>query len=479
MAMEPRLTRREGRCFWLREAIAPGEEDAPGLEGERHADIGIVGGGMTGLWTAIELKRRQPSLDVAILEADICGGGASGRNSGMVLPLWMKFQALEPLCGAAGAIGLCRASEATIDMIESLCRSGRIDAQLRRDGWIWGAACEQERGRWDGVIAALARHGLHPFNPVSREEIEALAGTSSLLAGVHARDAATVHPGRLVRGLRRLALEAGVHIYENAPMTALQRGSPPAVRTARGVLRADRLVLAMNAWSLRVPELRPAILVIASDDAVSEPAAEMLDRARYRAGPLITDSRIFVTGFRTTPDGRVAGGVTGGRVGFGSLDGARFEGRSARDGEIRDALRRLHPRLADLPFADSWCGPIDRTRSGLPLFGALPDAPDILYGYGFSGNGIATTPLAGRILASLALGEKDEWSGCGLVRPVDRWMPPEPLRYLGALAVRAAVGRKDRLAHAGRAPGPITRRLAALAPGGVVTTPADAGLPPS
>jgi len=96
--------------------------------------------------------------------------------------------------------------------------------------------------------------------------------------------------------------------------------------------------------------------------------------------------------------------------------------------------------------------------------------PRVFYGYGFSGNGIATTPVAGRILASLALGETDEWSGCGLVRPVENWLPPEPFKYLGALAVRAAVRRQDRLTLAGRSPGPLTRRLAALAPGGVATT---------
>src|SRR5690606_33387531 len=103
--------------------------------------------------------------------------------------------------------------------------------------------------------------------------------------------------------------------------------------------------------------------------------------------------------------------------------------------------------------------------------GALPGCPQVLYGYGFSGNGVATTPLAGRILASLALGLKDEWAGCGLVRPVEGWMPPEPFKYLGALMVRAAIRRKDALGYQGRQPGPIARRLAAMAPGGIVTTP--------
>ena len=112
-------TRIEGRCFWLRDAIAPGEEDEPPLAGEHRADIAIVGGGYAGLWTAIELKRRQPSLAITIVEADICGGGASGRNSGMVLPQWAKFAALQQICGTEGALVIARASERALDDIET------------------------------------------------------------------------------------------------------------------------------------------------------------------------------------------------------------------------------------------------------------------------------------------------------------------------------------------------------------------------
>jgi glycine/D-amino acid oxidase-like deaminating enzyme len=253
-------------------------------------------------------------------------------------------------------------------------------------------------------------------------------------------------------------------------MIRLERHSLPVVRTAKGSVKTARVVLALNAWSLGVPELRSAILVIASDDAVTEPVPELLDKVGYKARPLMGDSQLFVTGFRTTGDHRFNPGITGGIVGFGSMRGQRFEGRSLREDDIRACVRRGHPVLADLPFADSWCGPIDRTQSGLPLFGALPTCPDIFYGYGFSGNGLSTTPVAGRILASLALGTKDEWSRCGLVRPVENWLPPEPFRYVGALMVRAAIRRKDALAYEDRDAGFLVRRLAALAPGGITTS---------
>jgi glycine/D-amino acid oxidase-like deaminating enzyme len=465
-----RPTRIEGRCAWLREAIAPGETDAPELAGETKADVCIVGGGLAGLWTAITLKQRAPATDVAIVEADICGGGASGRNSGMVLSQWAKFSALQAFCGTEGAIRLGREFGASAVNIEAFCREHGIDAEFRRDGWIWGATCARQVGSWNGILAAHARHGLDVFRPLTGAEIAAHTGSRSFLAGIHDPTAATLHPGRWVRGLRRVALAAGVRIYENTAMTRLERRLPPVVRTAKGSVTAARVVLTMNAWSLGLPELRPAILVIASDDAVTDPVPDLLDKVGYKTKPLMGDSQLFVTGFRTTGNHRFNPGITGGIIGFGSMTGQRFEGRSIREEDIRACVRRGHPALADLPFADSWCGPIDRTQSGLPLFGALPTCPDVFYGYGFSGNGVATTPVAGRVLASLALGAKDEWSQCGLVRPVENWLPPEPFRYVGALMVRAAIKRKDALAYEDRDPGFLVRRLAALAPGGITTS---------
>jgi glycine/D-amino acid oxidase-like deaminating enzyme len=470
-----RLTRIEGRCPWLREAIAPGETDSPELEGSRKADFCIVGGGYAGMWTALEIKARAPSARVVIIEADICGGGASGRNSGMALSQWAKFAALEAFCGTEEAIRLGNAFASSAENVNRFCIEHKIDAEFRNDGWIWGATCDRHVGSWRRILSDLAKQNLAPFTELKGSEIADRTGSHSFLAGIYDPTAATIHPGKLARGLRRAVLNAGIEIHENSPMTGLKRSSPPVVQTAKGSVTAERVILTMNAWSTAIPELRSAILVIASDDAITAPVPESLEKVGYRGKPLMGDSQLFVTGFRSTADHRFNPGVSGGVIGFGSLGfgrggGDRFEGRSPRERDIRASVRRGFPALADLPFVDSWYGPIDRTRSGLPLFGKLPKHPDILYGYGFSGNGIATTPIGGRILASLALGERDEWSQCGLVRAAERWLPPEPIRYVGAHMVRAAIRHKDALDHQGRGPGLIVRSLAGLAPGGITTS---------
>ncbi|MEZ5925918.1 MAG: FAD-dependent oxidoreductase [Hyphomicrobiaceae bacterium] len=468
--MSERLTRREGRCFWLRQAIDESEMDAPTLAGDTRADVAIVGGGFCGIWIALELKRRQPSLDVAIVEADICGGGSSGRATGQVLPQWLKIAALEAMGGKEAALAFCQASQDVVGEIERFCSEHGIDAEFRYADWLWSATNAQQLGSWSATLDMLEARGLSMMRAVSRDEIMARMDMPGLLGGAIMSGTATLQPAKLVRGLRRVALSLGVRIYENSPMTRLERHGRPIVRTRTGNLAASRVVLALNAWSMRIPSLRSAILVITSDDQISEPVPELIEGLWRRETFQITDSQTFVTGFRTTPDGRLSGGVTGGRLGVGSLDGARFEGRSPRETAMHAFYARANPKLGAARFADSWYGPIDRTRSGLPLFGALPGMPDVFYGYGFSGNGIATSPLAARILASLVLEAKDEWSACPLVRPPESWLPPEPFRTAGSLAVRAAVRRADGLGYRGKRPGLITRAFARMAPGGISTT---------
>ena len=131
-------------------------------------------------------------------------------------------------------------------------------------------------------------------------------------------------------------------------------------------------------------------------------------------------------------------------------------------------FRRIYPNFSDVPIATSWTGPIDRSLSGLPFFGRLDGRDDLLYGLGFSGNGVGPTSVGGRILASLALGAKDEWSECGLVREEVGLFPREPVRYVGGRMVIAANRRKERLEDQGQTPGPLTVKLAGLAPAGLV-----------
>jgi glycine/D-amino acid oxidase-like deaminating enzyme len=234
------------RSWWLGQ-VAPGAA-ATALHSDRRADICIVGGGFSGLWTALRVKQLQPGAEVVLVEADICGGGASGRNGGFAMSLWHSFVALERAYGSAEALRLARASCAAVDEIGSFSEEHEIDAQYRRDGWLWTATNRMQVGAWNSTVAAVERHGVQPFENIETEELAARSGSSEHLAGVFEPTAATVQPALLGRGLLRVARERGVAVFERSPMVMLERGRLAVVTTPGGRITADRVVIAMNAW---------------------------------------------------------------------------------------------------------------------------------------------------------------------------------------------------------------------------------------
>lgn len=462
------------RSLWLDEALGADRSQAPPLAGEARVDVCIVGGGYTGLWTAVRLKEHDAGLAVALVEADICGGGASGRNGGFVLSWWAKFSTLLELFGAAEGLALARASERAVLEIGDFCRRHHIDAHYRGDGWLWAATSPAQLGSWAATLEDLDRHGAKPFRELTAADVARLAGSPTHLGGVLEASAATVQPALLVRGLRRVALELGVRICERSPMLRLERSRPLRVLTPAGAVVADKVVLALDAWAGRIGELGRAFFVVSSDIVATEPIPEGLETIGWTTGLAISDSRLLVNYYRTTRDGRIAFGTGGGRLAFDGLLGRTFDGASPRAGEVEDNFRRLYPQLHRTRVVRSWTGPVARTTTGLPCFGHLRDRPDILYGLGYSGNGVGPSYLGGLVLASLALDRRDEWSACGLARGPAGRFPPEPVRYLAGRIVRAAVSRKERDEDLGRQPSPLTTRLAALAPGGLVPVKAPA-----
>ena len=462
------------RSLWLQEALAEDETDAPRLQGEVRADACIVGGGYTGMWTALRLKEVDPTLDVALVEADVCGGGASGRNGGFVLSWWPKFHTLEKLCGAEEALRLAHASADAVADIGKFCADNGIDAHYHHDGYFWAATNAAQIGSWRSVMDELDGQGVHPLVELNPEEAARRSGSPVHLGGAFETTGAIVQPALLARGLRRVALERGVRIFERSPMTQLDRGtSSPRVRTPAGSVAAGRVVVAMNAWAARFAEVRRRIVVVGSDIVATERTPDRLAAIGWTDGLSISDSRLLVHYYRTTDDGRIAFGKGGGALGFGRWVGSRFEGEARRRDLVERAFRRTYPMLNDVRITSSWTGPIDRTRTGLPFFWRLGGRPDVFVGVGYSGNGVGPSYLAGRILASLVLGRDDEWARCGLVRTPAGRFPPEPFRYLGGHVVRGAIARKERAEDDGRRADRLTKALVRLAPAGLVPLDQD------
>ncbi|SEK13927.1 putative aminophosphonate oxidoreductase [Paraburkholderia diazotrophica] len=468
--------------FWLKDALdSEAHEPLVALDRDRAADVCIVGGGFTGLWSAIEIKQARPETEVVVVERDLCGSGASGRNGGFVLSLWAKFVSLAKVCDEIEAERLCNLSSQAILDLRAFCEKHDIDAELRLDGWLWTATSQAQIGTWDATVAAAARLGQAPFE-TPRNEAALPGGSAAHLAGVFERISASVQPAKLARGLKRHAVRLGVRVFERSPMLALDRGVPAQVCCQHGSVTAQSVILAMNAWGSVFAEIRKAIAVVSSDIVITRPLPKLLDAIHWTDGMTISDCRMLVHYYRTTPDGRIVFGKGGGsgKMAFGSRIEGKFDGRSPIESTVADWLSRIYPDVTQSDVVQSWTGPIDRSINGLPSFGALPGSPHIFYGIGYSGNGVGPSMLGGKILRSLALSLDDEWARCGLVQPLRRAFPPEPFRYIGARVVRQAVAQSDLAADEGRVPGLIVRGLTRLAPAGLspVRKNADAGSDP-
>ena len=442
----------------MEEALAAeGDADAaPPLEGEADADVAVVGGGFTGLWTALALRERVPDARVVVLEAEICGAGPSGRNGGFVHGF---FSTLGSLCAAVGDEGALTTARAASGILPAIRALG-TDVWLRESGMLEVSAAPAQDAAIDEAVERARRLGVpEQVVPLSREEVAARVRSPVFRRGAFFPEGGTVHPGRLVRALRRAALDAGVTVHEG---TRVLDVGPGLLRTERGRVRAGEIVVATNAWMTGWRPVSGRLTNFGSYVVLTEPVPELLEEIGWTGGEPIVDGRMFIHYSRTTNDGRVLMGSGSGPIGYGGRIDDRFTRDRATAGRAEAGLRRLLPGLAGARVERAWGGPIDVSSDHLPFFGTVPGAR-IHYGAGYSGNGVGPSWVGGQILASLAAGRDDEWTRLPLTtRRVPR-LPPEPFRRLGGGLVRAAIMACEDAEEQGRRP-PLAARAGAALP---------------
>jgi glycine/D-amino acid oxidase-like deaminating enzyme len=450
LSVQPRLP-----PWWWEEAGA--DEVPPALEGDVSADVCIVGGGYTGLWTALAVKEREPSSRVVLLEAATCGAGPSGRNGGFLHGYWASLAELVSLLGRERALELARAGERIVPAVRKLDE----DVWLREGGMLMVSASPGQDAAIDAAVEAAAE--------VDRPE-QAVALTGDELAGrirspvfrrgVFFPEGATVQPARLVRALRRAALAAGVELHEQSPAVRFGDGE---VVTPAGRIRAPELVVAINAAATGWRPVARHVTNFGSYVVLTEPVPELLEEIGWTGGEAVVDGRMFLHYFRTTNDGRVLMGSGSGPIGFGGRLDERFTSDAATAARAEHGLRRLLPGLAGARIERAWGGPIDVSADHLPFFGTVPGKGRVHYGLGYSGHGVGPSWLGGQILASLALGLDDEWTALPLAARRVPALPPEPLKRIGGGLVRSAIMAVERADEGGRR-APLPARLGASLP---------------
>jgi glycine/D-amino acid oxidase-like deaminating enzyme len=447
------------RSFWLQEALAadPGEP-APPLAATLSADVCIVGGGFAGLWTAIELTEREPDLRIALLERDICGGGASGRNGGFFSSSWWDAPAICGLFGEREGLRYAGALADSIAEAGAWVEEHDVDAWFHHEGTMAILAGSWQQARAGSqAISFLERRGLGDrLRPMTVERARGIADSPRIEGARFMPDGAVVQPARLARGLRRVALERGVAIFERTDVVGIDHGRPAVIRARDGAVKAEHVVLTMGAWAAGWPGFRRSFGVVADHMVVTEPIPEALEEIGWTSNVGIADGRDLLYYLRPTDDGRIAIGGGGLSVIFGGHASSRAATHDRRVAEVAArGLVWLFPKLEGVKFTHAWGGPIDQTASFLPFFRTQRPG-NVHVGLGFSGHGLSQTMVGGKILASLVLGADDDWSSLPVVGPGLGKAPPEPLRYPAVRAAAWALERGDRREEGGRSRGAIT-----------------------
>jgi glycine/D-amino acid oxidase-like deaminating enzyme len=442
---------RTKRGWWMDEALAhdPGEP-CPPLSADVSADVVILGGGYTGMWTAYFLKERDPGIDVVLLEQDICGGGPSGRNGGFVNGYWGSIGEMARRFGDGDALELCLAASRSVAEIGQFTERHGIDAWFTHAGEVAAASSPFQEGGWAGALTDAERFGVQDeMMELTPDEVRKRIDSPVLSGGVFHADAATVQPARLARGLRRVLLELGIRIFEGTPVRRFASGPPAVAETPNGSVRAAQAIIAVGSWGIHWKRFRRNIAVRGSYIVLTDSAPDKLEEINWTGGEALRDLRPSLHYVRTTPDGRIAFGCAGMQPGLARRIGPRF---TYDERFLRTAaadLHRMFPTLRDVPIAAGWGGPIDVAGTYLPFFGTTASG-NVHHGLGFTGNGVGPCHLGGQILASLAVHAEEGFSRLALVTHEPMRFPPEPLLSPGMLVVNEAIRHKDDAEDRGR-----------------------------
>jgi glycine/D-amino acid oxidase-like deaminating enzyme len=445
----------EQSCYWL---ARRGSTSVTPLEGSGEATVAVVGAGLTGLWTALFVKQLDPQAEVVIVEQEVAAFGASGRNAGMLSETVDHSHALAIAhFGAAEAAILARLGEENVAELGGFLREHHIDCDYEATGRLIAALTPAQLDEARQTVEVARGLGLSSFRLLDRDAFQAEVKSPLYLGGVAVTGGGILDPVKLVDGLRREAERLGVRVFERSPVESVEGdGAAVAVRTARGKVLARTAVLATSAYTHRLlPSITRRFIPLYDYVLVSVPlSAAEWEAIGWRNRQGMTDGRTFFNYYRPTADGRVLWGTSEAAYYSGNRVGPECDHSAPHYAALKESWRRHFPALAGLEWEYAWGGPICSTTRMTPFFGTTSGGR-VHYALGYTGHGLGTTRLAGRILAHRALGRPSELLRLSLVRKKPFPYPPEPFRTWAVTAVTRSLRRVD----AGGQPGLLLRLL--------------------
>lgn len=430
-----------GTPYWLDDDRRPTSPLA--LEGPSSADLVVVGGGYLGLWTALLAKERDPARDVVVLEGEMCGHAASGRNGGF--------------CEASLTHGFGNGAARWPDELRTLLRLGRenldgieravedhgIDCDFVRNGSL-AVATEPHQVDWLQEEHA----GSHAYGQertwLSQEALRARVDSPTYLAGLHDPDSAVLEPARLAWGLREACLRLGVRIAEQTPVLDVRPTVGGVVlATDAGDVHASRVVLATNAYRPLLRRLRLMTVPVYDYALMTAPlTAAQREAIGWRGREGIGDCGNQFHYYRTTRDGRILWGGYDAVYHYGSRTGPAYDERPETSQTLARHFFATFPQLEGLAFTHAWGGVIDTCTRFTAFYGTAMSGR-VAYALGFTGLGVAATRFAGDVVLDLLAGEDTERTRLEMVRTKPLPFPPEPVRWAGIEATKRSMAHMD------------------------------------
>ncbi|MGO9558808.1 MAG: NAD(P)/FAD-dependent oxidoreductase [Acidimicrobiales bacterium] len=429
-------------AFWLDDPRAPAAAES--LVGSTTADLAVVGGGFTGLWTALLAKERGPNRDVVLLDADRCGWAASGRNGGFCSASLTHGRSNGESRFPGEIARLDELGHENLDEIEATVGRLQINCAFERTGDIVVATAPYQ-------VAELRRlaEGEHGsaggLEYLDRDAVQAEVASPTYLAGLWDRSSvALCNPAYLAWGLRRACLDAGVRIFEHTPVDAIDDSARVTLRTSHGQVVADRVALATNAYPSPVRRLRRYIVPVYDYVLMTEPLtpAQLSDIGWRNRQGLGGAANLFLY-YRLSADNRILFGGYDAIYHYGNALRPSLEDRPRTFARLLELFDATFPQLESVAFTHAWAGAID-TCTRFCVFFDRSSSGRVVSAAGFTGLGVGASRFAAQVLGDLASGADTERTRLAFVRKKPLPFPPEPLRYAGIQATRRSLARADR-----------------------------------
>jgi glycine/D-amino acid oxidase-like deaminating enzyme len=427
------------------------------LPGDRDADVAIVGAGFTGLWTALYLAKADPSLRIVVIEAEVAGFGASGRNGGWSSALFpSSLDSVAKRSSREGALALHQAMRDSVDEVVRAGAQEGIDFHAAKGGTIVLARSRSQWARAQGEVEHARSWGLgeDDVRLLDADEATSVLAATRVRGATYTPDCAAIHPGRLVRGLADAVVRRGVDLYEQTPATAITAGR---VVTRHGTVRAEHVIRATEGYTPTLDGQRRRMVPVYSLIIATEPLSpEAWEQIGLRRRETFSDHRHLIIYGQRTADDRFVFGGRGAPYHFASRIRPEYDRVPRVFDALHETLVDLFPLTRDAAITHRWGGALGIARDWTASVG-LDRATGLGWAGGYVGDGVTTTNLAGRTLADLVLGRDTDLTRLPWVGHRSPAWEPEPLRWLGinvglramSLADReeARTGRESRIAR--------------------------------